>query len=59
MGQQYTYAKWCQLCDWHISDIASSQLALMALEEKLDALAQEHMAAVHPLGFEKKGQANG
>lgn len=59
MGQRYTYEKWCQICDWHISDTASSQLALMALEEKLDALAQEHTTAVHPLVIEKKGQANG
>ena len=59
MGQRYTYEKWCQICDWHISEVALSQLALMELEEKLDALAQEHTTAVHPLDIEKKGQANG
>ncbi|WP_237206495.1 hypothetical protein [Rothia nasimurium] len=59
MGQRYTYEKWCQICDWHISEVALSQLALMELEEKLDAMAQEHVKTVHPLDFEKKGQVNG
>lgn len=59
MAQQYTYEKWCQHCDWHISEVALSQLALLEVEEKLDAMADEHTAAVHPLDFEKKGQTNG
>lgn len=62
MKRNYTTEYACQYCDWRISRLATSQLALMADEEALELVAAEHLAKVHPNSLEtpeNQGEAHG
>lgn len=62
MKRNYTTEYACQYCDWRISRLATSQLALMADEEALELVAAEHLAKVHPNSLETpepQGEADG
>ncbi|WP_237223536.1 hypothetical protein [Rothia nasimurium] len=59
MTRIYKVEVHCPICDWYAGDWAPNQLGLIPVEEALEELAAEHVKTVHPLDFEKKGQANG
>lgn len=62
MKRTYATEYACQYCDWRISRLATSQLALMADEEALELVAAEHLAKVHPNSLETpepQGEADG
>lgn len=62
MKRNYTTEYACQYCDWRISRLATSQLALMADEEALELVAAEHLVKVHPNSLETpepQGEADG